>query len=73
MNKADALTKLCPWLSVQGEGFNNCQADGCMAWQKYESAAFKNNAEAAYRFKGEHRVSDEGYCARGAKPFGDEA
>lgn len=57
----------------RGANIVTCVADGCMAWQKHESAIFKSNADAAYRFKGERRVSDEGYCSRGALPVSEEA
>lgn len=74
MKRNDALKKICPWMSQgEGIGITHCQAEGCMAWQRHESASFKSNAEYVFRQSGKRRISDEGYCSRGARPVGDEA
>jgi hypothetical protein len=71
MTEKEAAMKICPFIADMAHSLNGgvcCATTHCMAWQSYESVAFKVRDEHYFRLSGERLVSDEGYCARLGKP-----
>lgn len=68
MTEDEAKKKICHIMSHARNDFISCQGSNCMAWQPYETAAFKKKADLEFQRTGNALRTSTGYCKAGANP-----